>query len=67
MPSFFKSSSKNKTASAATTPSQTPSQTPRNSFNEQRPGQSKMLTQDEALHLIFKKTMTNPAAGLFIR
>ncbi|KAG0045315.1 hypothetical protein BGZ83_009450 [Gryganskiella cystojenkinii] len=67
MPSFFKSSSKNKTASAANTPSQTPSQTPRNSMNEQRPGQAKMLTQDEAFHMIFQKTMTNPVAGPFIR
>ncbi|KAG0198783.1 hypothetical protein BGX28_007805, partial [Mortierella sp. GBA30] len=56
------SSKKNQTASAATTPAQTP----RNSIHEHRVGQPKM-TQDEALHMILEKTMTNAAAGPFIR
>ncbi|KAF9936545.1 hypothetical protein BGZ67_002224 [Mortierella alpina] len=60
---FFKSSSKkNKTASAATTPAQTP----RSSMHEQRTSQPRM-TQDEAMHMILKNTMTNAATGPFIR
>ncbi|KAI8600184.1 hypothetical protein EDD21DRAFT_416088 [Dissophora ornata] len=54
------SSKKNETASAAATPVQTP----RNSMHEQRP---KVMTQDEALHMIFQKTMTNAATGPFLR
>ncbi|KAI1321628.1 hypothetical protein EDD11_003108 [Mortierella claussenii] len=53
-------SKKNQTASAATTPAQTP----RNSMHEGRP---KMMTQDEALHMIFSKAMPNASAGPFLR
>ncbi|KAF9962316.1 hypothetical protein BGZ72_007369 [Mortierella alpina] len=62
MPFFKSSSKKNKTASAATTPAQTP----RNSMHEQRDGQPRM-TQDEAMHMIFKNSMPNAATGPFIR
>jgi len=62
MPFFKSSSKKNKTASAATTPAQTP----RNSMQEQRTSQPRM-TQDEAMHMILKNTMTNAATGPFIR
>ncbi|KAG0251926.1 hypothetical protein BG011_007313 [Mortierella polycephala] len=61
MPFFKSSSSKNKTASAATTPAQTP----RSSMNEQRLGQPKM-TQEEALHMIMRKSMNNAATGPYI-
>ncbi|KAF9951584.1 hypothetical protein BGZ70_000925 [Mortierella alpina] len=62
MPFFKSSSKKNKTASAATTPAQTP----RNSMHEQRTSQPRM-TQDEAMYMILKNTMTNAATGPFIR
>ncbi|KAF8927223.1 hypothetical protein BGZ47_002265, partial [Haplosporangium gracile] len=53
MPFFFKSSSsKNQTASAATTPAQTP----RNSIHEQRINQGAKMTHDEALLLVLNKT-----------
>ncbi|KAF9917262.1 hypothetical protein FBU30_000835 [Linnemannia zychae] len=64
MPSFFSksSSTKNQTASA----DNTPAPTPRNSVHEQRIGQSKM-THDEALLLILQKSMSNAAAGHYVR
>lgn len=64
MPSFFKSlSSKNQTASAATTPAQTP----RNSIHEHRTHQGVKMTHDEALLFVLNKTMSNAAAGPYIR
>ncbi|KAF9121484.1 hypothetical protein BGX30_002559 [Mortierella sp. GBA39] len=68
MPSFFKSSSsKNQTASAAATPITTPAQTPRNSIHEHRVHQGVKMTHDEALLFVLNKTMSNAAAGPYIR
>ncbi|KAF8944142.1 hypothetical protein BGZ47_004600, partial [Haplosporangium gracile] len=55
--SLFKSN-KNKTASAATTPTQTP----RTSLNEQRP-ETKM-TQEQAIKMVMKKTVQAPGLSL---
>ncbi|KAF9338742.1 hypothetical protein BGZ91_008008 [Linnemannia elongata] len=64
MPSFFKSSSsKNQTASAATTPAQTP----RNSIHEQRIHQGVKMTPEEALYKISHNMMSNAAAGPYVR
>ncbi|KAF9382848.1 hypothetical protein CPC16_009170 [Podila verticillata] len=58
---FFKSS-KNQTASTATTPAQTP----RSSMQEQRAKPHKM-TQEEALEKLMRVTMGDAAAGPYIR
>ncbi|KAI8600912.1 hypothetical protein EDD21DRAFT_444140 [Dissophora ornata] len=51
---LFKSS-KNQSASAATTP--------RSSMNEQRRAQVTKLTQDQALEMLHKKAMPNPSVN----
>ncbi|KAF9944989.1 hypothetical protein BGZ72_001785, partial [Mortierella alpina] len=54
--SFFKRSSKNKTASAASSVASTASQTPRSSMQEQRHAQATKMTREEALDMIMKKS-----------
>ncbi|KAK3815293.1 MAG: hypothetical protein J3Q66DRAFT_441432 [Benniella sp.] len=60
MPLF--KSSKNKSASAATTPAATP----RSSMQQQRPAQAHQMTQEQALKILLNSTMGNAASGPYI-
>ncbi|KAK3815294.1 MAG: hypothetical protein J3Q66DRAFT_441434 [Benniella sp.] len=60
MPLF--KSSKNQSASAATTPAATP----RSSMQQQRPTQAHQMTQEQALKILFSNTMGNASSGPYI-
>ncbi|KAI1311625.1 hypothetical protein EDD11_003333, partial [Mortierella claussenii] len=59
--SIFKRSSKNKTSSAASTPTQTPRASIQDSRPQIRSSTNKMmqLTPDEAMHMILEKNMSS--------
>ncbi|KAF9971244.1 hypothetical protein BGZ65_010550 [Modicella reniformis] len=57
--SLFKSS-KNKSASAAASPSATP----RASMQDQRPASANKMTQEQALEILLRKTMTDAASAI---
>ncbi|KAK3815295.1 MAG: hypothetical protein J3Q66DRAFT_402238 [Benniella sp.] len=60
MPLF--KSSKNQSASAATTPAATP----RSSMQQQRPAQAHQMTQEQALKILLNSTMGNASSGPYI-